>query len=410
MGTLHMNDQNEAHELLAFQLFYSKRRMITTWVLAFLIITIFLFEELLGGSTTVSVLVKMGANVRELVKEGQYFRLLTSVFLHAGWLHVFVNVYVLFALGGFFNRILGDSKYLTVLLISGITGSFASYFLGHSQVSVGASGALWGLFGASIVIAFFRTNLIPETVRLRLRRVTLINLILNLGVSFLPMVDFWAHIGGGIGGFLCSLLFVYEPTKESTRRILSYSFHLLAVLLALLYGAGFAQMLVTDKPWVKGLSSPVAEVEFGNIPFTLSLPQDLKQVASPDNSASKSTYLFGDLRYEPIAIEVSFILAKELGAEGREAWLSRQRDSLLKDPSVNADIRKSVDLRTIDERRVLFFETPSGADVMGYNYVLIEDTYVIKLVFITSKKTPQKDVEALAKKIVGSIKNRDVRA
>src|SRR5438105_1595814 len=132
MAEKKMNDQSEARELMTFQLFFNKRQMKTTWALAIVIAIMFFLEEIFGGSTTTSVLVRMGANVRELVAEGQYFRLLTSVFLHAGWLHVFVNVYVLFALGGFFNRILGESKYLTVFLLSGITGSLSSNFLGAS--------------------------------------------------------------------------------------------------------------------------------------------------------------------------------------------------------------------------------------------------------------------------------------
>lgn len=403
-----MNENTEAQELLAFQLFYMKRKMKTTWVLALIIISLFLMEEVLGGSTTVSVLVKMGANVRELVHEGQYFRLLTCVFLHAGWLHVIVNVYVLFALGGFFNRIFGESRYLTVFLFSGITGSLASYFLGSSHVSVGASGALWGLFGASVVIAFIRTHLLPEAVRLRLRRVTLINLIINLGISFLPMVDFWAHIGGGIGGLLISLLFIYRPSEESRRRLVSRIFQTTGALLTLIYALGFSQMLYIDKPWQKRLNSPLVDVEFYHIPFSIALPRDLKQVANPDNTASKSSFMFGDLRYEQMAIEVNFILAKELVAKGAEDWLVRQRDLLLKDPNISADIRRSVDLRLEGTKRILFFETPTSADVTGYNYVMVENEYIIKLVFITSKKTPQRDVEELAKKILASIKNRSI--
>ena len=199
------NKQSEVQELLHFQLFYSQRKIIATWALAGVIATMFLLEELFGGSTNTALLIKMGADVSKLVAAGQYWRLMTCVFLHAGWMHVLLNTYVLFALGGFFNKILGDAVYLSVFLVSGITGSLASTFLGKAQVSVGASGAIWGLFGASLAISFIKNPLIPEIIRLSMRRVTLINLAINLGVSFLPMVDIWAHIGGGVGGFLVSL-------------------------------------------------------------------------------------------------------------------------------------------------------------------------------------------------------------
>lgn len=397
-----MNEQ-QAQELLSFQIYYSQRKIRATWALGFVIAVMFLCEELLGGSTTVSVLIKLGANVRELVQDGQYFRLLTSVFLHAGWIHVFVNVYVLFALGGFFNRILGDSKYLVIFFVSGITGSLASFLLGTSSVSVGASGALWGLFGASIVIAFFRTHLIPEILRVRLRRITLINLIINLGVSFLPMVDLWAHVGGGIGGFLISLLYIKEPHAPSSRLLLTRIFAFTAGFLTLVYTAGFVQMLIIDKPWQKRISSPLVEVEFYNIPIILSLPKDLKEKPGPDNSPSNSSFLFGDLRFEPIAIEVSFISATIMS--DKKSWLKQQRDLLLRDPKIGPEIRKSVDLRQEGSRQVLFFETPTKADIIGYNYVMLFNDYVVKLVFITSKKTSQSEVEVLAKKILASIKS-----
>jgi rhomboid protease GluP len=142
-----MNEQSQARELLSFQIFYSTRQIKATWALALVIALMFFLEEIFGGSTTISTLIKMGANDKELVREGQYYRLLTSVFLHAGYLHVIVNTYVLFALGGFFNRILGDSKFLTLFLFSGICGSISSTLLGGASVSVGAqvlSGASLG--------------------------------------------------------------------------------------------------------------------------------------------------------------------------------------------------------------------------------------------------------------------------
>lgn len=402
MAEKKMNDQNEARELMTFQLFYNKREMKTTWALAAVIAIMFLLEEIFGGSTTTSVLVRMGANVRELVAEGQYFRLLTSVFLHAGWLHVFVNIYVLFALGGFFNRILGESKYLTVFLLSGITGSLSSNFLGASKVSVGASGAIWGLFGASIVIAFFKTRLIPETVRIRLRRVTLINLVLNLGISFLPMVDFWAHIGGGVGGFLCSLFFIAESDELSFSRVKTRIFQIAAILLTLLYAAGFTQMFLQDKPWIKRAQSPLVNVEFAEVPFVVALPRDLSQTKSPDNNSNKANYLFGDLRYEPIAIDISFIHAPSLKEKG-ETWLKEQRDLFFSDPKVSAETRRSIDLRREGDTQVLFFEVPGGPDIMTFNYVMLKENYIIKIAFIASKSTKQIDIEKLAKKIIPSI-------
>jgi len=132
-------DRAQVKEIIRFQMTYNKRQIKATWVLSVIIVGLFLLEEWFGGSQNIAVLVRMGANVSARVREGEYFRLLSSVFLHAGFLHVFFNTYVLFALGGFFNRILGESRYLTVFLVSGITGSITSVFFGKSAVSVGAS-------------------------------------------------------------------------------------------------------------------------------------------------------------------------------------------------------------------------------------------------------------------------------
>src|ERR1700688_2944215 len=154
-------DQNnqklaELSDLMSFQAFYSRRQIKATWAIAAAMVLMYLLEEFLGGSTNTAVLIRMGANVSSLVKDGEYYRLATSVFLHSGILHIFFNTYVLFALGGFFNRILGESQYAALFFISGIVGSLASIFVGKSTVSVGASGAIWGLFGASLALSFVK--------------------------------------------------------------------------------------------------------------------------------------------------------------------------------------------------------------------------------------------------------------
>lgn len=120
-------DHIKAKEIINFQISYNRKKIKSTWAIAILIISMFLLEEYFGGQH-ISVLIKMGANVNIKVKEGEYFRLFTSVFLHAGFMHVFFNTYVLFALGGFFNRILGESKYLFIFLSSGLFGSLASIY------------------------------------------------------------------------------------------------------------------------------------------------------------------------------------------------------------------------------------------------------------------------------------------
>lgn len=230
-------------ELLNFQLTLQNRKMTMTIVLILMMVGVMGIEEWRGGSTNIMTLVTMGANVGQMVKKGDYFRLFSSVFLHAGFLHLFFNCYVLYALGGFFNRILGNLQFLFIFLISGLSGSLASTFIGQSKVSVGSSGAIWGLFGASIILAFLPNKLLPLEVRLSLRKTTLINLLINMGVSLLPMVDMWAHFGGGLGGIVATGMIVIEPRHLVGKIIKKSVLWLVVGVLIVFYALSFRSIL-----------------------------------------------------------------------------------------------------------------------------------------------------------------------
>jgi len=402
-----IDKQTEIRELLHFQLFYNQRKILATWILAGVIAAMFLLEELFGGSNNIAVLVKMGANVSERVEAGEYWRLMTCVFLHAGYMHIILNTYVLFALGGFFNRILGDAVYLTVFLVSGITGSLASTFLGKAQVSVGASGAIWGLFGASLAVSFIKNPLIPEIIRLSMRRVTLINLAINLGVSFLPMVDIWAHIGGGIGGFLVSLGIILGPTSPNYVRLRARVFQGLALILSLAYALSIGIAMYKFKPWVNQLTIPLEERALPGVPFSLSLPAGLKMIPGPANQALQATFTFGDLKLDQVAIELHLINQGVIGETLDDAWLSEQRNKLLREQAVSASVKKSIDLRKEDFGDLLFFQQELKNKLSVYNYIFIRDNYLVKLILVTDVATKQLVVENMARKIIGSLKKKN---
>lgn len=397
-------DQAEAKEILTFQILYSNRQIKATWALAVFIVGIYFLEEYFGGSQNVAVLVRMGANVSGRVKEGEYYRLLSSVFLHAGLMHVFFNTYVLFALGGFFNRIFGDAKFLTVFFASGLCGSLSSVFFGHSTVSVGASGAIWGLFGSSLALAFFKTSLLPEMVRLRLRRVTFINLLINLGISFLPMIDIWAHIGGGIGGFLVSLLIIFRPTNPVVRRLSTRFFQVSACLLAMAYIASIAYGMWMFEPWTNQLKNDLVNVNLVEVPFIMAAPAGLKLNPGSKNTATSAQYVFGNLEIDRLVMEAHFFHQAILGRPANNEWLSTQREELLAEPSLPAQVKKTIDLRSSPQGEVLYYQqTPKNADLVIHNYVITRGEYAIKIALIVSAKIGQTEVESLAKKIIESI-------
>ncbi|MER5813257.1 rhomboid family intramembrane serine protease [Streptomyces sp. NPDC002033] len=138
----------------------------------------------------------------EGISTGQYHRLLTSVFLHVEWWHVFSNMLALWVIGGPLEAALGRARYLALYLLSGLGGSALVYLLtAPNTPTLGASGAICGLLGATVVLA--------RRLQYELRPV-LITLGLMLLITFVPLggsltVSWQAHIGGLVTGALVAL-------------------------------------------------------------------------------------------------------------------------------------------------------------------------------------------------------------
>lgn len=399
------DEHKEVAEIISFQLSYSKKRIKATWALCIVIVALFLLEELFGGSNSTPVLVRMGANVKSLVHEGEYFRLMSSVFLHGGYLHVFFNTYVLFALGGFFNRILGETKYLSIFFISGIFGSLSSIYFGKADISVGASGAIWGLFGASLALAFFKTRLIPEPIRLRLRKMTFINLAINLGVSFLPMVDIWAHLGGCLGGFLCSLLMIFNNDNKTIETIKNRFFQLVAIALFLIYAGSIAMVFMQYRPWSNQLTADLVEQSLGTLPFTIKIPSNLP-VKESEERISHTVFQFGNLNVDQLVVELQFFPDASLDEAKAQTWLSDQQKRLLQDPKAGNDLKRSLDLRTTPKGPELFYKIEPEGSFVAYSYAFIRAGYAVKLVFVTAASTKQAAIESLARSIIDSLQRK----
>jgi hypothetical protein len=134
------------------------------------------------------------------VSTGQWYRLITVVLVHASLLHIASNMYSLWMFGNLLEGIFGTVRFAAIFVISGITASTASVFLGpHNAYSVGASGAIFGLLGALLVIGK----------RVGLNYQSLVSVVvLNLIVTFsVPGIDWRAHIGGLIGGAIVAYAF-----------------------------------------------------------------------------------------------------------------------------------------------------------------------------------------------------------
>ncbi|MDD4644167.1 MAG: rhomboid family intramembrane serine protease, partial [Bacilli bacterium] len=161
------------------------------------------------------------------VRAGEFYRLLTSTFIHAGALHLFFNMYALYIIGSQLESFYGSVKYLTIYIFSALTGSLLSMaFLGDAW-SIGASGAIFGLFGSLLYFGYHYRVYLGNTLRSRIIPVIL----LNLFISFIiPGIDQFAHIGGLFGGVVMSMAVGLKYKTSKTDQINGIIISLLALI------------------------------------------------------------------------------------------------------------------------------------------------------------------------------------
>ncbi|MDO8733373.1 MAG: rhomboid family intramembrane serine protease [Actinomycetota bacterium] len=142
-----------------------------------------------------------------IAANGDYWSLLTSAFLHGSFLHIAFNMYVLFVMGPTLERVLGHARFFVLYMLAALGGAVASYaFSDIHTVSVGASGAIFGLMGAFVVAG--------RRLRYDITQV-LVLLAINLAFGFIqPNVDWRAHLGGLVVGALVAAIFVFAPRKN----------------------------------------------------------------------------------------------------------------------------------------------------------------------------------------------------
>lgn len=159
------------------------------------------------------------------VADGEVYRLLTSAFLHGGILHLLLNMYALFMFGPHLEAAMGRARFTALYLVSALGGSALSYsFAAPNQASLGASGAVFGLLGAFLVVS---RELGRDTSSV------LVLLAINFGYGFLvPRVDWRAHLGGLIAGTLVALAVVHAPRDRRTLVQAGGTLAVLAVVVA----------------------------------------------------------------------------------------------------------------------------------------------------------------------------------
>jgi rhomboid protease GluP len=192
-----------------------------TYIILAINVLVFLAMTAAGGSTNSAVLIRFGAKANVLIAQGQIWRLLTSIFLHVGPMHLFFNSYALFVFGVEVERVYGSARFLIIYLLAGLYGSLVSFAIGP-PLSAGASGAIFGLLG--VMVAYLRRHreTFGEWGRQRLMSllgVAGFNLVLGFTV---PGIDNLAHLGGLVSGAALGWLLAPEYQLKIDERGLPY--------------------------------------------------------------------------------------------------------------------------------------------------------------------------------------------
>lgn len=192
-------NQNTMKKEKKLEKIFSPKKPVVTYILIVLNLMVFLYGVLHGNDE----LINMFGNNYELVQNGEFYRLFTCMFVHADILHILFNMIALYSIGPVVERYYGKGKFLLIYLVSGLLGSiFSGVFMTADSISIGASGAIFGLLGSICYFTYYYRATLQGILRGSIMPVIIINLV----IGFLSTsIDLSAHIGGLIGGILISM-------------------------------------------------------------------------------------------------------------------------------------------------------------------------------------------------------------
>lgn len=235
--TSDLNNANKKRAKEAEALFKSNKPIIT-YILIGINLLVFLLMYIFGaGSENIGTLLKFGALSKpHIIINNEYYRIFTSAFLHIGFLHLLFNMYALNAIGTQVENYFGRKKYLIIYFVSILISSLLSLVITPiGIISAGASGAIFGLFGA---LLYFGYNYRAYFGNVILRQLLPI-IIINLLIGFMSQgINNAAHIGGLVGGFLVSYATGLK-TKSSKSERTSGTIALIILIATLIYFAIF---------------------------------------------------------------------------------------------------------------------------------------------------------------------------
>ncbi|HYX07566.1 MAG TPA: rhomboid family intramembrane serine protease [Bacteroidales bacterium] len=215
----------EPRHKISLKDFIPHENYLITPILLYTNVFVFLLMILSGVhlfAPNIESLIAWGGNLRYLTIHGQFWRLLTSTFVHAGIIHLVANMYALLFVGAALEKAIGKNKFLFSYLATGILASLSSLIFHDNIVSIGASGAIFGLFGVLLALLLSKQFNFADVSKKNLLSSVGLFIFYNIIYGFNKAgIDNAAHIGGLLGGFIIGLLY-YLIIKEKLKSLVVY--------------------------------------------------------------------------------------------------------------------------------------------------------------------------------------------
>ena len=225
-----INKKTDRENKVYESIFKPKKIVVTNVLIALNVLVFFVVFALSGANLNVLNLLRYGALNSILVQNGEFWRLITAGFLHGGIFHLLFNMYSLYIIGMQIENFVGKWKFLAIYFCSMITASLMSCVMSPNSVSVGASGAIFGLLGALVYFGYHYRLYLGSVLRNQIIPLILFNLLLGFMVSG---IDNAAHIGGLIGGLLISMALGVQKREGKQDRIngiITFSIYLIFLI------------------------------------------------------------------------------------------------------------------------------------------------------------------------------------
>ncbi len=371
-----------------------------------------------------SVLWSMGANNGEAVRAGQLYRLLACTFLHAGWFHLFMNMGVLLGLAPL-EHALGSRRFLVLYVGSGLGGSLATAWLMPTAVSVGASGALWGVLGWSFGMR------IPARAMLRERGVPLHAgwpmLAVNLAISFLPGVDLSAHLGGGFVGFtlgamgllpIASLPRSSAPTPTPRS---DWPYAIASAISGLLLMGSLVVALCAGRPWQFASPPSLHRLPLGPLGLSLELPELMSGqcdtlFTSTESGDSVEHWRCGTVERSPVILTMTPMDLRSIHdvlpmpSDEMHRLLATLRDNIEQSAVAPRTLRASVQVVSVGELSAVREElrgdsvSPFTGNVHTRDYYAFVGRFRVQLRFVRLRRWPLDVWPGVEERIVSSLR------